>query len=151
MVHAVLSLLLLGSLQGMQAVEYGDPVTYQNITLVPVHTKSTGPFQRYTLLESGLGEETFEVRELSGQADEAQVSEVEVKNKGKHPVFLLGGEMILGGKQDRIIQADTVVPNDDKWQKVAVFCVEQGRWDGRNMKFTGAGSTVRTSSCKRRR
>ena len=34
---------------------------------------------------------------------------MEVRNGGKHPVYLLGGEMILGGKQDRIIQHDTVI------------------------------------------
>jgi hypothetical protein len=75
------------------------------------------------------------VRELNGKSGEAQVEAVEVRNKGKQPVYLLGGEMILGGKQDRIISNDTVVPPSGKWTRVAVFCVEQGRWRGQNMRF----------------
>jgi hypothetical protein len=133
--------LLLGASTAPPHIEYGDPVHYQNITLVPVHAEEAGPLVRYTLLERGLKDKTLAVRELAGSSAEAEVSEVEVKNSGKLAVFLLGGEMILGGKQDRIIQSDTVVPNDGKWQKVAVFCVEQGRWDGREMKFNG-GSAV---------
>ncbi len=141
MVQTILCLLI-GASNASAHVEYGDPIVYQNITLVPIHSDETGPFQRYTLLEKGLAAKTLEVRELNGQTSEAQVSEVEVRNKGTLPVFLLGGEMILGGKQDRIIQSDTVVPNDSKWQKVAVFCVEQGRWDGREMKFQGGAAVA---------
>jgi hypothetical protein len=63
------------------------------------------------------------------------VNAVEVRNTGNYPVYLLGGEMILGGKQDRIIQSDAIVPNTSKWTRVAVFCVEHGRWSGQNMKF----------------
>jgi hypothetical protein len=137
---AFATLLIAGPESTPYRTEYGDPVVFQNITIVPIHTDDPGPFQEYTLLEEGLAKRTLEVRELAGQSSEAQVSEVEVKNRGALAVFLLGGEMILGGKQDRIIQTDTVVPNDGKWKKVAVFCVEQNRWQGREMKFSGAGA-----------
>lgn len=121
---------------------YGDPVTYQNITLVPIHGNGPGPFVRYTLLEDGLAKKSFQVRELSGSSSEAQVAAVEVKNKGAAPVFLLGGEMIMGGKQDRIIQTDAVIPADGQWHQVAVFCVEQGRWQGQRMEFEGGGAVA---------
>lgn len=123
-------------------LDYGDPISFHNITLIPVMSAETGPFQRYTLLETGLAKKTLHIRELNGQSDEATVAEVEVKNAGEQPVFLLGGEMILGGKQDRIIQADTVVPKDGKWHKVAVFCVEQGRWNGQKMQFAASGAVA---------
>src|SRR5688572_27036639 len=88
--QAILSTLglLLGASKAPAHIEYGDPIVYQNITLVPVHTSETGPFQRYALLEHGLREKSLEVRELAGQASEAQVSQVEVKNSGKLAVFL---------------------------------------------------------------
>ncbi len=120
---------------------FGSPIHYQNLTLVPVGTTRKGPFKRYTVLEEGLKDKTLEVRELNGSSGEARVSAVEVRNRGNNPVYLLGGEMILGGKQDRIIQQDTVVSNKGKWTKVSVFCVEQGRWRGQNMKFS-AGRAV---------
>jgi len=114
---------------------YGDAIRYHNLSLVPVGTTRKGPFQRYNLLEQGLKGKTLAVRELNGKSGEAQVEAVEVRNKSKDPVYLLGGEMILGGKQDRIISQDTVVPPSGKWTRVSVFCVEQGRWHGGNMRF----------------
>ena len=123
------------------ALVFGAPVHYQNLSLVPVGTTNKGPFQNYTLLEEGVRDKTLEVRELKGRSGQAQVSAVEVRNRGNYPVYLLGGEMILGGKQDRIIQQDTVVSNKGRWTKVSVFCVEQGRWRGQNMKF-GAGKAI---------
>jgi hypothetical protein len=114
---------------------FGNPIQYKNLTLIPVGTNRSGPFQKYTLLEAGLEAKTIQVRELAGSSGDAQVNTVEVKNRGNYPVYLLGGEMILGGKQDRIIQHDAVVPSTQKWTKVSVFCVEHGRWQGQNMKF----------------
>jgi hypothetical protein len=55
-------------------------------------------------------------------------------------VFILGGEMILGGKQDRILQTDAILPADGKWVRVPVFCVEHGRWNGGKMEFASGGA-----------
>ena len=116
-------------------VSLGEPVAYHNISIVPVLTERPGPFQRYALLEEGLEARTLEVRELAGSSDAAQVNAVEVRNTGTDPVYLLGGEMILGGKQDRIISRDTVIEKSRRWTRVPVFCVEQGRWRGQRMRF----------------
>lgn len=126
-------------------LSFGEPIQYHNITLVPVSTGRKGPFQRYTLLEQGLRARTLAVREVAGQSDAAQVNAVEVRNSGHEPVYLLGGEMILGGKQDRIIQQDTVLGPGGAWTKVAVFCVERGRWDGQKMEFAAGGAIAQPS------
>ena len=115
---------------------FGNPIHYQNIALVPVGTTAQGPFQNYSLLEEGLSDGSIRIREMRGNSGAAQVNQVEVRNAGNLPLYLLGGEAILGGKQDRIIEQDTVVPNTKKWTKVSVFCVERGRWAGQNMKFS---------------
>lgn len=124
------------------ALVFGAPIHYQNLSLVPVGTTRKGPFKKYTVLEEGLRDKTLQVRELNGSSGEARVSAVEVRNRGNNPVYLLGGEMILGGKQDRIIQQDTVVGNTGKWTRVSVFCVEQGRWRGQNMQFSAGGAVA---------
>jgi hypothetical protein len=54
---------------------------------------------------------------------------VHVSNDSTRPLLLLGGEVILGGQQDRILGQDTVVPAHEK-MVVEVFCVEHGRWSG---------------------
>ncbi len=119
---------------------FGAPLVYQNITLVPVTTSNPGPFPSYTLLEEGLGNKTLRVRELAGSDQSASVNEVEIKNTGKEPVFLLSGEMILGGKQDRILQSDAIIPSHGTWTRVPVFCVEHGRWNGQRMEFASGGA-----------
>lgn len=126
-------------------ITFGEPIKFHNISIVPVTTKKMGDHQRYTLLEHGLAKKTLRVRELAGNSNEAQVEHVEVRNTGEDPVYLLGGEMILGGKQDRIIAADTVIAATGKWVKVGVFCVEQGRWRGQNMRFKGGGAMADVS------
>jgi len=117
-------------------IKFGTPIKFHNISIVPVITNRIGSFQRYTLLEKGLENKTLTVREIAGNSGQAQVSFIEIRNTGDNPVYLLGGEMILGGKQDRIISQDTVIKQSKKWTKVGVFCVEQGRWHGQNMKFS---------------
>jgi hypothetical protein len=119
---------------------YGQPIRFHNLTLVPVGTRNKGPFAKYTLLEQGLSDRSLAVREMEGSGSQAQVNQVEVRNSGHQPVYLLGGEMILGGKQDRIIQQDTVLLPSGEWQKVAVFCVEHGRWQGQSMEFSASGA-----------
>jgi hypothetical protein len=52
-------------------------------------------------------------------------------------VFVMAGEVIIGGKQDRIIGRNTVIPAKTT-QEVPVFCVEHGRWDGKTKEFTTA-------------
>ncbi len=49
---------------------------------------------------------------------------------------MLGGEVIQGGKQDRMIARDfLVIPNSGKVD-IAVYCVEHGRWtDSLNLQF----------------
>lgn len=127
------------------AIEMGPPIQFHNISIVPVMTARTGSFQKYTLLEQGVAARTLDVRELAGNSGEAQVNAVEIRNRGKDPVYLLGGEMILGGKQDRIIARDTVVAASRKWTRVSVFCVEEGRWGGQNMKFQSGKAMVDVS------
>jgi hypothetical protein len=131
-----------------QAIGFGAPIQFHNISIIPVTTRVTGDVQRYTLLEQGLKAKTLKVRELNGNDGEAQVSAVEIRNTGNDPVYLLGGEMILGGKQDRIIAQDTVVVPAGSWVKVGVFCVEQGRWRGQNMAFS-SGKAMADVSIRR--
>jgi len=50
-----------------------------------------------------------------------------VNNSGK-PLLLLAGEIVTGGKQDRIIAKDRIVPPGNDPIDLGVFCIEPGRW-----------------------
>lgn len=81
-------------------------------------------------------EKLVKVSEVSKSGD---VNNLRIKNKSNKPLFLLAGEVIIGGKQDRIIGKTLVVQAGER-TTVPVFCVEQGRWDGRKADFSSAES-----------
>lgn len=69
----------------------------------------------------------------------AQVNRLVLYNNSSRPLLLLAGEIVTGGKQDRVIGADRIVPADSGPIDLGVFCVEPGRWVGASSKFGSMG------------
>lgn len=65
------------------------------------------------------------------------VNTLTMENFSDQPIFLMSGEVITGGMQDRVIARDMVIPPRSGSVDVPVFCVEKGRWTGntKNTKF----------------
>jgi hypothetical protein len=118
----------------------GSALVHGNLTIVPLYAKDRSqPSGEFLTFEQASKKKLVRVTELNGSTSDAEVNAVHVTNKSDKPVFILAGEVILGGKQDRVIAKDTVVPAKTKKLQVAVFCVEQGRWDGRQAQFSASG------------
>jgi len=49
-------------------------------------------------------------------------------NNSARPLILLAGEILTGGKQDRVVGKDRIVPPKGDPIDLAVFCVEPDRW-----------------------
>ncbi len=106
-----------------------DPVTYENISVFPVvssYSQDTSPF---LTLEEGLSTGDVAVRE---------------QGSSKRPLLLLAGELVSGGKQDRVIGKDRIVPAGASPLPLDVFCVEHGRWTG-SSQFAAAKTIVHPS------
>jgi hypothetical protein len=71
----------------------------------------------------------------------ASVNQLVLINRSKRPLLLLAGELVSGGKQDRIIGKDRIVPVGSEPLPLDVFCVEHGRWTGASSQF-GASKTI---------
>lgn len=85
--------------------------------------------------QGGLDVATLE--EARGRGDlvitergQAQVPELIVANRGKLHVLLLAGEILVGGKQNRVLREDILLPPRSGPRALGVYCVEQGRWSG---------------------
>lgn len=128
----------------LKSVDIGDgkkmwlqPLRHQNLTLLPV---TIDPEQvdhtDYLTLDEGMKSKAVKISEVSEDGD---VNKLRVKNTSDKPLFLLAGEVIIGGKQDRIIGKTLVVMAGER-TTVPVFCVEQGRWNGRKADFSSAES-----------
>lgn len=83
---------------------------------------------------------THNWREHSGPG--AQVNQLVLTNSSKRPLLLLAGEIVTGGKQDRVIAKDRIVPAESGPVDLGVFCVEPGRWVGNTAKFQALGTAM---------
>jgi len=92
-------------------------------------------------LEEALETPALRVTEKDGGAE---VGELAVENSGDRPVFLQAGDTLQGGKHDRTIAKDTLVPPRSGKVLVRAFCVEPGRWSQRASSERGAGASRQT-------
>jgi len=143
-----------------------DPVIYENIAIFPVVSGSSQDTSSFLTLEEGLasGEVIVSERGAAGMVrnrdgvrtipdygTSASVNQLVLINRSKRPLLLLAGELVSGGKQDRIIGKDRIVPVGAEPLPLDVFCVEHGRWTGSSSQFTAAktGGTMAGASGSR--
>jgi hypothetical protein len=79
-----------------------------------------------------------------------RVSELMIENAGAEPVFIQAGDIVKGGKQDRVLTVSLLLPANSGRVPIASFCVEQGRWSARgkedHAKFSSAGEAMPSRS-----
>src|SRR5712672_2513368 len=136
-----------------------DPVVYENIAIFPVVSGSSQDTSSFLTLEEGLasGEVLVSERGAAGMVRDrgvvrppqydasASVNQLVLINRSKRPLLLLAGELVSGGKQDRIIGKDRIVPVGAEPLPLDVFCVEHGRWTGSSSQFTASKTIVHPS------
>jgi plasmid maintenance system antidote protein VapI len=111
-----------------------EPIQVESLTLTPiVTTKQKIEDETLIVLDEAMGKKLVRIHEV----DDEDVNNLKLTNKSDQPLFLLAGEVIIGGKQDRIIGRNTIIP-PKKTLTVPVFCVEHGRWDNSGKEFTTA-------------
>jgi hypothetical protein len=69
---------------------------------------------------------------LDGEDAMDDVNRLMVVNRSTRPLYLMPGELIYGGRQDRCIAEETIIAADGKPTPINVFCVEHGRWGMRS-------------------
>jgi hypothetical protein len=65
----------------------------------------------------------------------ARVNELALINKSDRPLVLLAGEIVTGGKQDRVVGKDRIIPAHSDPVALSVFCVEPHRWTETSAQF----------------
>lgn len=119
-------------------VDYDSAWTFKNLKIIPVRRKGGGggprPGGEIVPLYSALNKGLITVTERGTTALE-NVHWLRFNTHGKTPVYISGGEIISGGRQDRMIVRDTILQPMDKDQYVPVMCVEEGRWSDKEKKF----------------
>lgn len=119
----------------------GSPFTHNNLTVFPVLANESTSSAELITLDQGLRLGKIIITELGADGrsrtinrrhldDSAEVNRLALTNKSGKPLVLIAGEMILGGKQDRIVGHDCIIESSNTPVPLDVFCVEHGRWSG---------------------
>jgi hypothetical protein len=77
-----------------------------------------------------------------------EVNRLVLVNNSDHPLLLLAGEVVTGGKQDRVIGVDRIVPPKSDPIDLSVFCVEPGRWVASSEQFGSLKSQMAQPSVR---
>jgi len=141
------------------------PVTYKNLTIFPVRGRDLAGAHDYITLDEGIRAGTVRITEKgavaerpvrrtrgaarqqqvamngAGRGDGASVNELALVNRSGKKLLLLAGEVVVGGKQDRIVQDDLIIPPVSVPVSLNVFCVEHGRWSHRASARAGGAPT----------
>ncbi len=132
------------------------PITHGDLTVFPVVSDKIHDTSNFITLDEGIRSgdvvvtevgnlhstmrrrPPYQVRPYSG----AEVNRLVLVNNSRHPLILLAGEVVTGGKQDRVVGKDRIVPAESDPVDLSVFCVEHGRWTETSAKFDTHASVM---------
>lgn len=114
----------------------GSPLVVGDTAVYPIIDREARvqPEADYVPLEAAMATGQVEVLEVANGV----VPRLQVINRGKDPVFAMVGDIVRGGRQDRVITRDVILPPDQRPVALNVQCIEQGRWD-HNGRFAYGG------------
>ena len=109
----------------IEGITIDKPITVQNLSLFILTGKENISGKSYTTLSEAMSEKQVVVNETGS------VNQLSIDNNGDDFVFIHSGDIVKGGKQDRTISYDVIIPPKTKNVQLESFCVEQGRWQQR--------------------
>jgi hypothetical protein len=119
--------------QTLDGLELAEAVNDGALTVFPL-LGADKPGPRYLTLDEALAKNLAEVTEISA---EGRVPELFFENKGDDPILLVDGEILVGAKQNRVLNL-TILVRPKSRVTIPVSCVEQGRWSSSRPNFTSA-------------
>jgi hypothetical protein len=132
-----------------QKTEYriSNGYTHKNLTIFLIHGKDQNKKGNILTLQEAMERKIFVVYETSN------VNELEVENLSKEfEVFIQSGDIVKGGKQDRVLAVSIIIPARSGRISIESFCVESGRWTKRgdedSTKFNSSNDRIVTKDLK---
>lgn len=124
----------------ISSIKVGEVENYKNLTVFPLYSDSAHN-NGYKLLDEAIGTERFIVTEVS---ESGSVPELKVTNSLDADVIILDGDLLIGAKQNRVVNT-TIVVGRNKEVVIPVSCVEQGRWHYRERRFSSGKANLYAS------
>ena len=119
-------------------VDYDSAWQFKNLKIVPIRMKGGGQppagLEDVVSLSQAINQGLVTVTER-GTTSFDNVHWLRFNTHSDKSVFIGGGEIMAGGRQDRMVIRDTILHPSPKDQYVPVMCVEEGRWSEKEKKF----------------
>jgi hypothetical protein len=140
-----------------------EPITHGDLTVFPVVSAKTYDTNGFLTLDEGIRSGEVVVTEVGNLHSTmqrrpvqpnyrpgAQVNSLVLVNNSQRPLILLAGEIVTGGKQDRVVAKDRIVPAESDPVDLGVFCVEPHRWVEKSFKFDTHASVMAQPSVRKK-
>ncbi|MEO0472963.1 MAG: DUF6569 family protein [Bacteroidota bacterium] len=108
---------------------------HQNLQIFLITGQAELGDEAYLTLSEALDKKKAVVRETG------TVSQLAIDNLSDETIFIHSGDIVKGGKQDRTMAYDVIIPPKAKNVALSSFCVERGRWRQRGKEQVGAFSS----------
>ncbi len=139
------------------------PITHGNLTIFPVVSAKSHDTSGFLTLDEGVRSGEVVVTEVGNLHSAmqrrplpqsyrggARVNTLVLVNNSQRPLILLAGEIVTGGKQDRVVAKDRIVPAESDPVDLGVFCVEPHRWVENSSKFDTHASVMAQPSVRKK-
>jgi hypothetical protein len=123
-------------------VKYDSAWTFKNLEIIPIKFKGFGQGfassgNRPITFSQALKKRKVKLKEIAYE-EGADVNWLQVTNRSKQDLMMQSGEIVAGGKQDRMIAETKILPPGTT-DYIHVYCVEKRRWDRKSKQFTSSG------------
>jgi hypothetical protein len=126
-------------------VEYDSAILFKNLKLIPIKRSMPGMNdsnfnkQAWITLQQGLQKGSVKIKERGNYMVD-NINVLLIQNTGRQNLVLKSGDMITGGRQDRVIAKDTILAPGNQQYTIPVYCIEENRWSNHEKKFEYKGS-----------
>jgi len=105
-----------------EGIKIKEGIRVQNLTLFMITGEEKISGDIYKTLSEAMNTREVTVKETGN------VNQLLLDNNSDDYIFIHSGDIVKGGKQDRTISYDVIIPPKAKNVELQSFCVEQGRW-----------------------
>lgn len=113
------------------------PYSHKNLTIFLLHGADQRQDKTPLTLQEAMERKAVVVHETG------DVNNLAIENLSDEEVYVQSGDIVKGGRQDRVLALDLIVPPKSGKIQIASFCVEHGRWSGRGEEAVAAFASSR--------
>jgi hypothetical protein len=118
-------------------VDYDSAIEFKNLRIIPIRPKNGfGNKAPHVISLSQAMKQGIATISERGTASTENVHYLRINNHSDQTIYISSGEIVSGGRQDRIIAQDTLLEPNGRDQYISAMCVEELRWSDKERKFS---------------